>query len=76
MLQQRTEFCVATVYDDTDVETPREWERFRSRGDAERYASLLVHFGLGAVLFSAMVVGGVPRVEQAVEIARFEQPAR
>lgn len=75
MSPTRTEYCVATIYDEADVEKPSEWERFRSRDDAERYASLLRRFGLGAVLFAVLVIGGVPAAEQAVEVARYELPA-
>lgn len=76
MTLARTEFCVATVYDEADVEKPSEWEWFRSRAEAERYATTLVRFGLGAVMFAVMVVGGVPARHEAVEVARYEQPVR
>ncbi len=77
MSSAKAVYCVATVYDEADVEKPSEWERFRSRAEAERYASLLLRVGLGAVMFAVLAGnGGAPARAEFVEVARFEQPVR
>lgn len=76
MTSERTEYCVAAVYDEADVEKPSEWERFRSRADAERYASLLRRVGLGAVLFAVLAGVGEPAKAKPIEVARYSLPHR
>jgi hypothetical protein len=72
MSDERTEFRVAATLGGEPFDERTEWEKFKSLDQAQKYASLLARFGLGAVIFAVAVIGGIPLPETLQEIARVE----